>query len=109
MLDVASNAVNAVTYMASTNKKVRTWNGSTNACRQWNGRGRRWNSGRSRVMATVAMKGRAKNKPNMAAMTIQPVRTSGKAFTISNGSSAHKMEETVEKKIRNVVKEVRSL
>src|SRR5512137_2006958 len=97
---VASKAVKAVTYMISTKTKERTWKGSIKTCLQLNGRSFFWNSTRSRVIATVAMKGRAKSRPKTTAVTIQPVRTSGMALTISSGRTAHRMEETVEKKMR---------
>ncbi len=43
------------------------------------------------------------------AVTIQPVRTSGKALTISIGRAAQRMDEIVEKNMRKVAREVRSL
>ena len=42
-------------------------------------------------------------------VTIQPVRTSGKALTISSGNKAHRIDEIVEKKMRKVASDVRSL
>ncbi len=94
--------------MKSAVRNVRIRNGARYVRSRLNGSGGWRNSGRSRVVRTTAMNGSAKNRPNSAAMAVQPVRTSAKRRTISSGATAQTSDDTDEKRMRHDMSDPRS-